>query len=260
MTISTSRDSALDFRAIDGRAIDGYEPVHVPGHVAPVRGETAMFRRRSVQPTRRALLHVQAAGEPSVAPDVGSWYTERAFHFYLAGLRLPEPARLPLSARNRARRLGAAFADLDAACAHMRAADGIDTVIVMASGRSAAAVALWRDAQRQAADALILHSPEFSGRTGLALNIGCPVLVLTWAAQPQEQQQGQRRSGRGGSGGRGGPESAAIRLGGHVTSLQLPPGSAPGTSPDAPGRQAYFDELGRWLGAYMYGPGRDQLL
>ena len=97
MTISTShdsaiKDSAIDSRAIDGRAIDGraiggraiqgYEPVHVPGHVARVRGETAMFRRRSVQPTRRAVLHVQAAGDPAVPPDLASWYTERAFHFY----------------------------------------------------------------------------------------------------------------------------------------------------------------------------------
>lgn len=84
MTISTSHGSVTDRRAIDGRAVDGYEPVHLPGQVARVRGETAMFRRRSVQPTRRALLHVQAAGEPAVAPDLVSWYTERAFHFYLA--------------------------------------------------------------------------------------------------------------------------------------------------------------------------------
>ncbi len=180
-----------------GGALDGYEPVHVPGHVIRVRGETAMFRRRSVQPTRRALLHVQASGEPAVAPDLVSWYTERAFHFYLAGLRLPGPA--PLTVRNPARRLSAAFADLDGACAHLRAADGIDTVIVMAGGRSAAAVALWSDARRQPADALILHSPEFPARSAISLSIGCPVLVLTdppggsAGGRPQQRRPRQRR-------------------------------------------------------------------
>jgi hypothetical protein len=238
-----------------GQAIEDYEPAHVPGHVIHVRGDTAMFRRRSVQPTRRALLHVQAPGDPAVAPDLVRWYTERAFHFYLAGLRLLGPAPLPLLAGKPTRRLGPAFADLDAACAQLRAADSIDTVIVMASGRSAAAAALWRAARPQAADALILHAPEFAGRprvrrAGAGLDIDCPVLVVTW--------QGNERPRR--------PEPAAIQLGAHVTWRRLASGSALGSRSDAvgvtgvPGGQAYFDELGRWLGAYMYGLGRDQLL
>jgi hypothetical protein len=257
MTISTS----------NGCATDGYEPVHVLSHVARVRGGTAMFRRRSVQPTRRAVLHVQAAGEPAVATDLVSWYTERAFHFYLAGLRLPGPAPLPV--RNPVRRLAAAFADLDAACTHLRAADGIDTVIVMASGQSAAAVALWSDARQQGADALILHSPEFPLRPGRSLNIACPVLVV---AERCTRATGSRATGGRSRQRRRRPDAEAIRLGGHVTWLQLaadcggedPPyggaRNAPGGSLDLPGGRAYFDELGRWLGAYMYGQARDQLL
>jgi len=257
MTISTS----------SGCPTDGYEPVHVLSHVVRVRGGTAMFRRRSAQPTRRAVLHVQAAWEPAVATDLVSWYTERAFHFYLAGLRLPSPA--PLPARNPARRLAAAFADLDAASAHLRAADGIDTVIVMASGQSAAAVALWADARQHGADALILHSPEFPERSGRNLSIACPVLVLT---EQCRRATGSRATGSRPRGRRRRPEAAAIRLGGHVTWLRLaadcggedtPDSGArnvPGGSPDLPGGRGYFDELGRWLGAYMYGQGRDQLL
>jgi hypothetical protein len=250
MSISTSH----------GGAIDGYEPVRVPSHVVRVRAETAMFRRRSVQPTRRALLHVQAAGEPAVAPDLVSWFTERAFHFYLAGLRLPGPAPLPV--RNPARRLHAAFNDLDTACAHLRAADGIANVIVMASGQGAAAVALWSDARqhggsaetgdRAAADALILHAPGFPARPVRSLSIACPVLVLTGACGRLAADSGRRSPHRRR------PEPA-VHLGGHVTWLHL---AADGAAPGSPGTggRAYFDELGRWLGAYMYASGGDQLL
>ena len=51
----------------------------------------------------------------------------------------------------------------------------------------------------------------------------------------------------------------AMHLGGHVTWLHLAADGAPGSSPGT-GERDYFDELGRWLGAYMYGQRRDQLL
>ena len=185
-------------------------------------------------------------------PDLASWFTQRAFHFYLTGLRLPGPGRLPV--RSPARRLDTVFTDLDAACAHMRAADGIEHVIVMASGQNAAAAALWLHARQQGgsgheaairvADALILNSPAFPPRTRLGLDIACPVLVLTGPAIRPRRQYGRRSA------------ATAIQLGRHVTWLQLAAGSAA----DSPDSGTYFDELGRWLGAYMYRPGRDQLL
>jgi hypothetical protein len=241
MTVSTSH----------GGVIDSCEPVLVPSHVIRVRGETALSRRNSVQPTRRALLRIRVAGEPPVPPDLASWFTQRAFHFYLTGLRLPGLGAIPV--RRPARRLNTVFTDLDAACAHMRAADGIDYVIVMASGQSAAAVALWRHARQQdssgkdgirVADALILNSPAFPPRTRLSLDIACPVLVLT-VPESRPRRPLRRR-----------PGATAIQLGRHVTWLQLDSGGAA----DSPDSGAYFDELGRWLGAYMYGQGRDQLL
>ena len=72
-----------------------------------------MVRRRSAQSTRRAVLHVQAAGDAAVPGDMASWFTERAFHFYVAGARLP--AAMARSARHAERDLRPAFADLDAA-------------------------------------------------------------------------------------------------------------------------------------------------
>ena len=197
-----------------------------------------MVRRPSLLPSRRAVLHVRAAGEAAVPADLAAWYTERAFHLYLTGLRLP----------GRGRRLGAALADLDAAAAHLRDVEGMASIIVTARGRAALAVARWRDARAGAADALILHAPEAPGRRGLTLDIGCPVLVVTAdaAPRPPRRRDRARRSG-----------SARLQFGSHVTWLRLPSG---GEQAGGAGRARYLAELGRWLGAYMYGQVRDQLL
>jgi hypothetical protein len=218
-----------------------------------------MFRRRSIQPSRRAVLHVQAAGDPAAPSGLGDWFTERAFHFYLAGLRLPArlalatpPAVLtPLALPGRigsesARSFAAAFADLDAACAQLRDADGIGHLIVTAQGRSALAAALWSDARSDGrpgagADALILADPALPARPA-SLNIACPVLVLTSPhGSTRPVPAGLRRRRRA---------AATPRLGSHVTWLQL-------AQPDG---QVFYAELGRWLGAYMYGSGQDRLL
>ncbi|MFZ0045735.1 MAG: hypothetical protein WAL16_07865 [Streptosporangiaceae bacterium] len=251
--------------------VEGYERVPAPGPGAA--GETPMFRRRSLQPSRRAVLHVQAAGDPAVPADLADWFTERAFHFYLAGLRLP--GRVTLPARPGGHALGSACADLNAACARLRGDDGMGHVIVTAQRRGALAAALWSDEGARCegalangargegargegargegargADALVLLDPELPARPALTLSIACPVLVVTTGGQPA-------------SGGRRGllprrpaAPAAAAQLGGHVTWLQLPDP----VSPADDGRQGFFDELGRWLGAYMYGHVRDQLL
>jgi hypothetical protein len=118
---------------------------------------------------------------------------------------------------------------LDAACAHLRQEKGMQQVIVAAQGRGARAAALW-SARTEAASALVLIQPDLPARSAFRLSIACPVLVVT-----------------------GPGRAAGWRLGGHVTALQLPALRRNDTA-------AFFDELGRWLGAYMYGQLRDQLL
>ena len=239
----------------------------VGGYEAMTRPEPAMFRRRSLQPSRRAVLHIQAAGDPAVPSDVADWFTERAFHFYLAGLRVPNR----VSARPAARWLASACADLDAACARLRQADGIGSVIVAAQGRGALAAALWSDGQAAdcRADALVLCEPELPVRPALKLSISCPVLVVTGLVQAEGGRALRRAASYWPLPPRRRP-SAAAHLGSHVTWLHLPraagqpgeaqPGEAqPGQAENA-GRRLFFDELGRWLGAYMYGQVRDQLL
>jgi len=150
--------------------------------------------------------------------------------------------------------LAAAFAELDARCAQLRAADGIDNIIVMAHGAGALAAALWCAAQPpgRPADALILYGPDFGGALREGLDIDCPVLVIGSPGEPQRKRgPGLRRR----------PATAAtVPLGRHVTWLHPADSEARPDAADAADRSRFFDEMGRWLGAYMYGQVRDQLL
>lgn len=254
-------------------AADGYEAVTVP----PASGEAAgsgaaMLRRRSALPTRRSVLYLHGQRDTFVPEDLVSWYTERGFHFYVEDLR-PEDTQ-GKRVRRRERQVRAEFARLDAACRCLREDEGIDMIIVAADSSDAAAAAEWCDARRDArcADALILSRPAFGRRLQRGLDIACPVLVLTPAGEDKSRRLGLRR----------GKDGGAIKLGPHVTWLRLQSGvegqahgssdgPSQGTGPaqgssaghalggDADRRQ-FFDEMGRWLGAYMYGDVRDQLL
>jgi hypothetical protein len=204
---------------------------------------TGVVRRSSAQATRRAVLHVQSPGDSQVPADLAGWFTERGFNFYVAGVRLPRSAAL--SARRARRDLQSACTDLDTASGRLRRDDGMASVIVTARGRAAVAAALW-SASGQAsdsgmgdgsgrvarADALILWAPAWPARGCLLLDIACPVLVIGG-------RLGRRRT-------------PALQLGSHVTWLAL-------ADADTDPRRS-LTELGRWLGAYMYGSTLDQLL
>jgi Serine aminopeptidase, S33 len=89
------------------------------------------------------------------------------------------------------------------------------------------------------------------------LEIGCPVLVMSPSAgwDAPGGAGGLLAARRSLTAGR-----ATVRLGAHVTWLKLD-GERPGQAwPDGPDRKRFFDELGRWLGAYLSGQVRDQLL
>jgi alpha-beta hydrolase superfamily lysophospholipase len=240
-----------------GDAADGYEAVPIP----PASDEAAdsgrpMLRRRSALPSRRAVLCVHGQRDTFVPEDLASWYTERGFHFYVADLRPRDGQR---RSRRRQRRARSEFARLDAACRHLREAEGVEMIIMTADAADAASAAMWCDARPEAdrADALILSAPVFGRRLRRGLDIACPVLVLGQAGGEASRRSPGRR-----------PDQAAIKLGPHVTWLRLDDGQA-GPDSDADSRadsgadadrRRFFDEMGRWLGAYMYGQVRDQLL
>ncbi len=226
----------------DGPA-DEYEAIALP---AQDNLSSAVFVRRSARPSRRAVLHLHELADSLAPADLVRWYNERGFHFYLADVEYADaPAR-----RRGARPHKAAFAALDAACAYLREAEGIDAIILSAQGQSALSAALWCDAQLglRPAEALILSSPDF-GSLRARLDITCPVLVIS-TARPWRDTRRERRG-------------TGVRLGQHVTWLHIDAAAGqdgpPGTLP-APSRRRLFDEMGRWLGAYMYGQVRDQLL
>ena len=88
------------------------------------------------------------------------------------------------------------------------------------------------------------------------LDIACPVLVMCTAADWDAPEGGRRRKGIKHLG--GGP--GTTRLGSHVTWLRLEEGLTGPLPPGGPESRPFFRELGRWLGAYLSGQFRDQLL
>jgi alpha-beta hydrolase superfamily lysophospholipase len=227
-----------------------------PPGAAASPASTALFRRRSAHASRRGVLHLQGARDTPAPPDLATWFTERGFHFYVTALRWP---RSPGTAGRRGRRaLAAAFADLDARCEQLRTADGIDNVIVTAHGEGALAAALWCAAPPSGShpDALILYAPSFGRPRGAArrgLDIGCPVLVIGSSGRAPRRPRLHR--GRAAA-----PPAAPIHLGSHVTWLRPADEQARPDASEPADRSRFFDEVGRWLGAYMYGQVRDQLL
>ena len=267
---------------------EGYEAVALPlllGEPSGTHGlDGAVLRRRSARPTKRAVIYLHCMSDSFVPADLASWYTERGFHFYVADLRrLRDPGRPP--AETQAEELGEYLACLDTAVRHVRDADGIETVVLCAHATGAIIAALWCHARRasQPADALVMASPSFGSGSWVArtvgrrvtvpsrrtpplltvarrrvrrgLDISCPVLVLC----PSEDWDAP--------GGTGGllaipvaGRKTTIRLGAHVTWLRLD-GAQPGQAlPGGAARKRVFDELARWLSAYLSSQIRDQLL
>src|SRR5262245_17806196 len=255
--------------------VENYEPVPVPlaGKRAAVAGaRPSVVPGPRARPSRRAAVYVHCLGDPFVAADIVDWYTNRGFHFYAADLReVGAEGRGGNEAKAAAEDLSECFACLDAAVAHLRGADSIDTVVVCAHGNGALIAALWCHARRgsRPVDALVLASPNLGTRS--------PRLPRPWPARdgsgPAARRAGplvaraQRRLLRGldiacpvlvmspakGGDVPGGPAGlltrrafaaghATLRLGEHVTWLNLDEGRPGPQIPDGPERGRLFDE------------------
>lgn len=238
----------------DGTA-GSYEAVPVcPTPDATDENGPAVLRRRSALPTRRAVLYLHCEQDSFVPEDLVTWYTERGFHFYVADLRPEEGLDRPARRRRRKRpKQSERFAGLDSACRHLREAEGIEMILMSAHSAGGLTAAQWCDARRddRLAEALILAKPVFGRELRRGLNIACPVLVMSPVEKDKVRRGPRLRRRRNG---------AAIRLGPHVTWLRLEEGLDGARDDAGEDRRNFFDEMGRWLGAYMYGKVRDQLL
>src|SRR5262245_12576063 len=237
-----------------GGAFDEYEAVALPpgpGLAANSLG-SAVFLRRSARPSRRAVLHLDDLTGSFAPADLARWYNERGFHFYVTDLDVREPLESG-GRRVTSSSMRGCFAALDSACQYLRKSDGIDAIILSAHGDAATSAALWCHARRSASpvDALILSNPDFGRGLRGRLAIACPVLVIS-APGDRASHSGVGRMIR-----RDRRSADGMALGQHVTWLYLDHELAA----DIPAsRKRLFDEMGRWLGAYMYGKVRDQLL
>ena len=271
----------------EGAHGQGYQAIplpRAPGDEAAVL-TTTLVRRSCARRSSRAVLYVHCLHDPYVQPDLAAWYLERGFGFYVADLRAARP-------RSRDATMAEYFGYLDAAVRQVRVADGNRTVLVSAHRAGAVIAALWCHARRagRSADALILADPDFApGQHWLYRLLGVPPQVPAAAGSavrpgtgpesrpPDVLPRAQRKVRRGldiscpvlvmspsavsasvpGAAYRAIPPA---RLGPHVTSLRLasaPPGLA---RPDRAARRRLYDELSRWLGAYISADVRDQLL
>lgn len=222
---------------------DGYEAV-----IVPTAAGAAVFRRLATRPSRRAVLHLHDLAESFAPADLARWYNDRGFHFYVADLdprlSLAGPGRrMPKTPATRLRQL-------DLACAHLRETEGIAKIILSAHGPASLTAAQWCATRRDRgqADALILTDPVFGRFAPSSLDISCPVLVIS-GADGQPARLGRRAAGK-------------VSLGAHVTWLNLDqPGPAANSRPGQGGEAGrhLLSEMGRWLGAYMYGRD-DQLI
>jgi hypothetical protein len=234
----------------EGSGIDGFETITIPAQPGvPDSAHAAVLRRNSPRPTRRAVLYLCCAAK-GAASDLVSWYTERGFQFYAADLRPASEVAAAVGEQRRPTR-EQCFTGLDAACQYLRESEAIDSIILAAHGADAGVAAHWCAARGEQCpvDAAILTCPQF-GRRRRALSIRCPVLVMTPAPDGSRPAAPRLRRGMR-------DRRDARALGQHVTWLCLASGLRGAERED---RRPLFDEMGRWLGAYMYGQVRDQLL
>ena len=264
-------------------AAEGYEAVSLPLLPEDPSGTQGLDGRCSAAaaPADQAGRDLPALpGRPVRAPELASWYTDRGFHFYVADLRRLADAAgwRPATPCRTARRNSA---PTSAAWTPPRSTSGrptgwrpwcsAHTPPGRWSPRSGAT-----PARQPARGRAILASPALRAGSWLArlaggrrrraapllavlrrrvrhgLDISCPVLVLCPATDwdATSATGGPAPSATGLASGQ-----ATMRLGPHVTWRKVEEAGPAGT-----GLPQLLDEQGRWLGAYLSGQARDQLL
>jgi alpha-beta hydrolase superfamily lysophospholipase len=143
-----------------------------------------LVRRRTSQPTGRAVLYLHGFADYFFQAHVADYFVERGWDFYALDLRKHGRSLLPHQTPNFCRDLSEYFPELDAAARLIRDRDANHTLLVNGHSTGGLLAALWAHARRDAqiVNGLFLNSPFF--------DLNAPWLtrrplaaVISWLAQ-----------------------------------------------------------------------------
>jgi alpha-beta hydrolase superfamily lysophospholipase len=122
-----------------------------------------LVRRRSEQPTRRAVLYVHGFVDYFFQTHLADFFAERGWDFYALDLRKYGRSLLPHQTPNFARSLTEYYPELDEAARIIREQDGHDQLLVAGHSTGGLVTSLWAHSRqgRGIVDGLFLNSPFF---------------------------------------------------------------------------------------------------
>lgn len=134
------------------------ETIHFPpDDEGPV--VATLVHRAPEHPRGRAVLHVHGFADYFFQTGYAEWWLARGYDFYAVDLRKCGRSLLPHQSPHFARDLTDYFPDLDSAWHRVTIRDGHQHVVLSAHSTGGLTTALWADARRPQAAAMVLNAP-----------------------------------------------------------------------------------------------------
>lgn len=167
---------------------DGYEAAQLPLDPDAEGAVVAtLVRHRAPSPTRRAVLYVHGYSDYFFQTELATFFADRSFDFYAVDLRKYGRSLRPHQTPNYCSNLADYEPDLDAA-ADAVAADGHDSVVLVAHSTGGLVASLWAARRReQPIEGVVLNSPFFEFRqdatTRFMVGAAAGVVAKRWPAR-----------------------------------------------------------------------------
>jgi alpha-beta hydrolase superfamily lysophospholipase len=142
-----------------------------------------LVHRPTVEPSRRAVLHVHGFADYFFQTAYAEWWTERGYDFYALDLRKYGRSILPHQTPNYIADLAHYHPELDLAWDRVSADH--DHVVLSGHSTGGLIVPLWADARGVSADGIVLNAPwlDLQGRAWVRLGL-MPVVEQVAKRQP----------------------------------------------------------------------------
>jgi alpha-beta hydrolase superfamily lysophospholipase len=142
-----------------------------------------LVHRPTVEPSRRAVLHVHGFADYFFQTAYAEWWTERGYDFYALDLRKYGRSILPHQTPNYVADLAHYHPELDLAWDRVSADH--DHVVLSGHSTGGLIVPLWADARGVSADGIVLNAPwlDLQGRAWVRLGL-MPVVEQVAKRQP----------------------------------------------------------------------------